>query len=178
MVFPLLRTVEDDPIEPTARAGKVPLALGPIKQLLIVLLSLPVAVPVSKNTVPPNTVGATVVTPCAIVAAPKTVQLVIKLLLASARKRIVPVPDVAKAAVLLMVSEFPPVFRPFMVTLSAPLRSISALPLTIPLKTLDTPPDGCIKIEVCKADPLPLALSVAALLSAMLALMLIVIEPW
>ena len=40
-------------------------------------------------------------------------------------KRIVDVPDVAETVVLAIVSELPPVFRPLIVTLSAPLRSIS-----------------------------------------------------
>jgi hypothetical protein len=57
--------------------------------------------------------------------------------------------DVAETVVLAMVSELPPAFRPSMVTLSAPLKSISGEPATIaPEIVRAAPPDGLIPIEV------------------------------
>ena len=55
-------------------------------------------------------------------------ELVIVLLVAPPMKRIVDVPEVAETVVLAIVSELPPVFKPSIVTLSAPLRSISGEP--------------------------------------------------
>ena len=48
-------------------------------------------------------------------------------------------PAVAETVVLEMVSELPPEFKPSMVTLSAPLRSINGLPATIAPEIVLTP---------------------------------------
>ena len=90
-------------------------------QLEMVLPSLPVVVPVEKNTVPE----------VAKLLEPDRVQLVMVLLLASFIKRIVEVPAVAETVVLIMDKEFTSVFRPLMVTLSAPLKLMSALPAVV-----------------------------------------------
>ncbi len=69
--------------------------------------------------------------------------LVMVLLVAPPMKRMVLVPDVGDTVVLAIVSALPPVFRPLMVTLSAPFRSMSGLPATIaPLMVRAAPPEG------------------------------------
>ena len=74
-------------------------------------------------------------------------ELVIVLLVAPPMKRIVDVPVVADTVVLAMVSELPPVLRPSMVTLSAPLRSISGEPAAIaPEIVRAAPPVGLMPI--------------------------------
>src|SRR5688572_16180539 len=113
-------------------------------QFEIVLLSLPFGVKASvlKNTTPPFV-------PSAIVTEPWRLLFVITLFVAPPIKRIVHVPDVADTVVFDIVSELPPVFKPSMVTLSAPLRSIRGLPATIaPVIVLPAPPEGLIIIEV------------------------------
>ena len=93
-------------------------------QLEMTLLSLPVTTAAAPNQMFPPLVVV------AIVDEPKIEALVIVLVVASVWKRIVLVPEVAETVVLAMVSALPPVFRPSIVTLSAPLRSISGrLPL-------------------------------------------------
>ena len=103
-----------------AFTGKL-LPAGVMAQLEMVLLSFPVVVPVEKNIVPE----------VAKVLDPDIVQLVMVLLLASEIKRRVDVPAVADAVVLDSVNELPPVFKPLIVTLSAPFRLIKALPATV-----------------------------------------------
>ena len=83
-------------------------------QLEMVLPSLPVVVPVEKNTTPFVT----------LVLEAEIVQLVIVLFEASAIKRIADVPAVAEVLRLLIVTEFPAVFKPSMVILSAPFKFI------------------------------------------------------
>ena len=78
-----------------------------------------------------------------IVAEPKTVQLVITLLVAPLINRMVLVSAVALVLVFEMVNVFPPVFNPLMVTLSAPFKSISGNPaVAAPLTVLAAPPLG------------------------------------
>ncbi len=86
--------------------------------------------------------------PVAMLAEPSTVSRVNRLLVASAWKRIVLVPEVASAEVLAMVSALPPLFRPSTVTLSAPLKSTSGPPETEPLTVRAAPPAGWISSEV------------------------------
>jgi len=106
-----------------------------MSQLLILLPSLPVTVPVEKNTVPN----------VALVPAPLIVQFVIVLFVASAMKRIAV--GVAADRVFSIVSELLPVFKPLIVTLSAPFKSIRC-PAIAPLTVLAAPPEGDITIEV------------------------------
>jgi hypothetical protein len=67
---------------------------------------------------------------------PKMEQLVTLLLEASALNRMVLVPEVDEELVLEMMSELPPVFKPSMVTWSAPFRKIRPPPLMEPEMTL------------------------------------------
>src|ERR1044071_2286743 len=110
---------------------------GPMLQLEMVLLSLPVETAAEpKKMLPP-------LVPTAIVAEPRIVQLVIVLLVASVWKRIVLVPEVAETVVFEIVSELPPVFKPLIVTLSAPFRSINGLPAVVaPVMVRAAPPLG------------------------------------
>ncbi len=73
------------------------------------------------------------------VVEPVIVQFVTVLFLASSINLIAFV--VAPVDVLEIVNEFPPVFKPSMVTLSAPLRLIK-LPDIAPVIVLDAPPEG------------------------------------
>jgi hypothetical protein len=122
-----------------AFTGKLPPA-GVIAQLEMVLPSLPlpvVAVPVEKNIVPE----------VANVLEPEMVQLVMVLLLASLIKRMVEVFAVAETVVLVKVNELPPVFRPLIITLSAPFKLINALPPVVaPVMVLG--PTGVMAKEV------------------------------
>ncbi|MFZ4058583.1 MAG: hypothetical protein ACOYKE_10615 [Ferruginibacter sp.] len=87
--------------------------------------------------------------PDAIVAEPNTVQLVMVLLVASACKRIVLVPDVEATVVFTMVRLLLPTFNPFMVTLSAPFKSMNGEPAAmVALNVRATPPIGAIHIDV------------------------------
>src|SRR6059058_1080930 len=81
---------------------------GPILLLEIVLLSLPVVVPVLKMIVPATVANVDV-------DEPSIEQFVTVLFVASAIKRIVPLPAVVPIVVLESVSELPPVFRPLIV---------------------------------------------------------------
>src|ERR1044072_1291223 len=92
------------------------------------LLSFPLVVIASvlKKILPPFV-------PTAAEKDPSTVQRVIVFAVAPPISLMVDVPDVPEAVVLEMVREFPPVFRPSKVTLSAPLRSISGDPAVIDL---------------------------------------------
>jgi hypothetical protein len=115
---------------------------GPILELETVLLSFPVVVPVLKRIVPAAVANVEV-------DEPSTVAFVTVLFEASAIKRIVLEPAVVPMVVLEIVSEFPPVFNPLIVTLSAPLRLINGLPAAIaPLIVLAAPPAGAIVIVV------------------------------
>ena len=92
---------------------------GPILELEIVLLSFPLPPPdaVLKKITPP-------LVPDENEAEPRIEALVIVLLVASPIKRTVLVVVVVPVLVFEIVREFPPVFNPSIVTLSAPLRSI------------------------------------------------------
>ena len=128
---------------------------GPILQFETVLLSLPLAVTASlaKNIFPPLVATAPE-------NAPLTEQLVIVLPVAPPIKRMVEVSAVAETVVFSMISELPPVFKPLIVTLSAPLKSMSGNPaVTAPEIVLA--PLGTIEIEVYEDEPVPLALSIA-----------------
>ena len=53
------------------------------------------------------------------------------------------VPAVDETVVFVNVNELPPVFSPLIVTLSAPLRSMSASPaVTTPVTVREAPPEG------------------------------------
>ena len=78
---------------------------------------------------------------------PRIVQLVTMSFVAPSIKRTVLVPTEFEVLVFVSVSEFPPVFRPLMVTLSAPLRLINALPALIALEIVRAP-TGVIRIDV------------------------------
>src|SRR4051794_24054865 len=90
---------------------------GPMSQKEIILLSFPVPpdAAVLKNIVPPFV-------PAATVDAPSIKQFVTVFDVASPVKRIVHVPLVVVAFELEIFREFPPVFNPSIVTLSAPFR--------------------------------------------------------
>lgn len=62
-------------------------------------------------------------------------------------KRTVDVPAVAATEVFFRVRAFPPVLRPSIVTLSAPLRSISGA-ARAPVMVRSAPPAGWMEIEV------------------------------
>jgi len=80
---------------------------------------------------------------------PRTEQFVTVLFWAPLMKRIVLVLAVAEAVVFEIVSEFPPVLSPLMVTLSAPFKSIKGLPATIAPETVRAiPPEGWTKTDV------------------------------
>ena len=101
-----------------AFSGRLASAAQVISLLLMMLLSLPVVVAVLKNTIPAE----------ASVDEPLSVQYFTVLLVASAMKRMVEVPAVVTALVLVMVKllVLPAAFTlPSMVTLSAPLRLIN-----------------------------------------------------
>src|ERR1700680_2471974 len=100
--------------------GKLPPACV-IVLLSIVLLRFPVVVPVLKTIVPS----------VVLVVDPAIVQFLIVLFDASRMNRIVLVPAVPDTVVLTIESEFPPVFRPSIVTFFAPLKLISGLPAAI-----------------------------------------------
>src|SRR6476659_5359662 len=106
----------------------------------IVLLSLPFAVTASvlRKMFPPLVATEALKDPWMF-------ELVIVLLVAPPINRIVEVPDVADAVVLAIVSEFPPVFSPLIVTLSAPLKSIIGLPAVVAPEIVRAP-TGDIKI--------------------------------
>src|ERR1700754_987511 len=146
MLFPVIITLsfsmdELVPLAMIALEGRFAPA-GPMLQFEMVSLSLPGVVPVLKPTVP-----ATV----AKVEAdePRMAQFVSVLFEASAMNRIVLDPVVVPIVVLEMVSELPPVFRPSIVTLSAPFKLISGLPAAgAPVIVRAAPPVGEIVIVV------------------------------
>src|SRR5260370_40414183 len=116
--------------------------VGPRLQKETVLLLLPMPVVVLNRIFPPAVaIGE--------VDEPKTVHLVTMLFCAPLMKRMVLVLAVADAVVLEMVKALPPVPSPSMVTLVAPLRSISGLPAGIAPETVRAaPPEGWTEIEV------------------------------
>src|SRR6185295_390608 len=145
MMMPLLpiAAVVIEPLPRIALLGRFAPA-GPMLLFEMVLLSLPLAVTASvlKKMVPPLVATDDELDPWRL-------ELVIVLLVAPPMNRIVAVPEVADAVVLAMVSELPPVLRPSMVTLSAPLRSISGDPAAIaPEIVRAAPPVGLIVIVV------------------------------
>ena len=80
-------------------------------------------------------------------------EFVIVLFVAPPIKRMVAVPEVAETVVLAIVKEFPPVFKPSMVTLSAPLKSIIGLPAVVaPEMVRATPPEG-LMVRVVQEPP-------------------------
>ena len=85
---------------------------------------------------------------------PSTEQFVTVLFVAPLMKRIVLVPAVAETVVLEIVNEFPPEFKPLIVTLSAPFRSINGLPAVIAPEIALTP-GGHLKPKVKEPDPAP-----------------------
>lgn len=131
-LFPMAVVVVE-PLPRIALLGRFAPA-GPILQFEMVLLSLPLAVlpSVLKKTVAPFVATELAHDPCRL-------QFVIVLFVAPPMNRIVLVPEVADAVVFEIVSELPPVFRPLMVTLSAPLRLISGLPAVVEPVTVRAP---------------------------------------
>jgi hypothetical protein len=117
---------------------------GPIELFETVLPVLAPPVEVLNRMVP-------VATPTAPVDEPSTVQFVTVSLVAPLMKRIVLVPAVAEAVVFEIVSELPLAFKPLMLTLSAPARSISGLPATVAPVTVRAP-DGLI-VSVVQEPP-------------------------
>src|SRR6185295_11210803 len=145
MTLPLLpiAVVVVEPLPTIALLGRFAPA-GPMSLFEIVLLSLPLAVTASveKKIVPPLVATDDEDEPCRI-------ELVIVLFVAPPMNRIVAVPEVAEAVVLAIVSVLPLVFRPSIVTLSAPFRSISGLPAAIaPEIDRAAPPVGEMPIVV------------------------------
>src|SRR5947208_9509925 len=125
MLLPVIMTlsfsiVELVPLAIMAFEGRF-VPAGPMLLLEIVLLSFPVVVPLLKMIVPAKVANVDV-------DEPSIEQFVTVLFVASAIKRIVPVPVVVPMVVLEMVRVLPPVFRPSIVTLSAPFKSINGLP--------------------------------------------------
>src|SRR6185295_11899731 len=127
MMFPLLpmASVVTEPLPRIALEGRLA-PTGPILLFEIVLLSLPLAVTASveKRIVPPAVATGAELDPWRF-------ELVMTLPVAPPMNRIVDVDAVAEAVVLAIVSELPPVFRPSIVTLSAPFKSISGDPAAI-----------------------------------------------
>lgn len=158
MISPLLpiAVVVVEPFPKIPFVGKFAPA-GPILLFEIVLLSLPFAVTASvlKKMFPPFVATERP-------NEPKILELVIVLLVAPPIKRIVLVPEVPGEVVLEMVNELPPVFKPSIVTLSAPLKSIIGLPLAVaPEIVRATPPAGDMVIVVHDAGATLPALKVA-----------------
>jgi hypothetical protein len=139
MTLPELLFGLADPNDATPLIGRLAPA-GPILLFEIVLLLLAPPVEVLMRMVPP---GITV----PVVDEPSTEQFVMVLFCAPLMSRMVLVPAVFETVVFEMVSEFPPEFKPSMVTLSAPLRSINGLPATIAPETVLTPV-GVIRTKV------------------------------
>ncbi len=72
----------------------------------------------------------------------------------------VDVAEVAETVVFSIVKLFPPAFKPSIVRLSAPTRSIRGKPaVAAPDIVRAAPPAGDIVIDVYDADPTPLAFS-------------------
>ena len=94
---------------------------GPMLQNETTLLSLPLVVPVENKMLPPSK-------PAGVCEEPSIVHLVILLFDASLRNLIVDVPEKSEIVLFVMVKELPEEFKPSMVTLSAPLRSIIGEP--------------------------------------------------
>src|SRR5438046_2428146 len=107
-------------------------------QFEMVLLLLPPTIVLVLNRMVPPAV------PTAMVAEPRTVQFVTVLSVAPSRKRIVLVLAVAETVVFEIVNELPLAFKPLIVTLSAPFRSINGLPAAIAPETVRAP-DGVIR---------------------------------
>jgi hypothetical protein len=125
----------------TALVGRL-VPTGPRLQNETVLLLLPTPVVVLKKTFPPAI-------PVAEFEEPRTVHLVTMSFCAPLIKRMVLVLAVADAVVLERVSALPPVPSPSIVTLVAPLKSISGLPAAIaPEIVRAAPPEGWTEIEV------------------------------
>lgn len=126
---------------------------GPMLLFEMVLLSLPLGVTPSvlKKILPPFVATD-------VPFEPRIVELLIVLLVAPPIKRIVLVPEVPGDVVFEIVRLFPPVFKPLIVTLSAPLRSIIGLPAVVaPEIVRAAPPAGDIEIEEYDAEPEPLS---------------------
>src|ERR1035437_1318608 len=135
MDIPLLSIVEEVPAEPIALKGKfVPAAV--MVHLVMVFPSFPVVVPVEKP----------MVASVADVLEPATVQFFIVLFVASAKKTIVEAP-VALVLVFEMVKALLLVFKPSIVTLSAPFKTTSGKGKA-PVIVLSAPPLGEIVNEV------------------------------
>src|SRR5215813_1196185 len=142
--------LEPNPV--TALRGRS-LPAGPILLPEIVLLLLPVLVVVLRRIVPPWL-------PTVTIDEPRTVQFLMTLLPAPLINRSVLVPTALLVLKLESVREFPFEFKPSKVTKSAPLKSTNGA-ARLPEIIRATPPAGCMRIEVYKAEPLPLAFNTA-----------------
>ena len=133
IVTPLFRIPAVDvlPNAKMALEGRL-VPAGPRLHKETVFPSLPVVIPVLKMIVPPTVANV-------VVEDPRIVHLVTVLFVASAINRIVPVPAVAETVVLETVRELPPVFKPSIVTLSAPLKLINGLPAAVAPVTVRVP---------------------------------------
>src|SRR5437762_9411692 len=136
MLFPMMRILSFSiaafvPLPMIALEGRL-VPAGPMLLLEIVMLSFPVVAPAPTIMVPATVANVEA-------EDPRIVQLVTVLLVASAMKRIVPLPAVVPAVVFEIVSELPVVLSPLIVTLSAPLRSISGLPAVVAPVTVRAP---------------------------------------
>ena len=132
-----------EPFPKIAFVGRLAPA-GPILLLEIVLLSFPFVVfaSVLKKIVAPFVATDDETEPCRF-------EFVMVLLVAPPIKRIVEVPDVEEAVVFAIVREFPPAFKPSIVTLSAPFKSIIGDPAVVaPVIVRAAPPTGLMLIAV------------------------------
>ena len=134
---------------------------GPMLQKETVLELLPIVplATVEKRTFPPAVVFDDV-------DEPRIVQFVTRLFCAALIKRIVLVLAVADAVVFEIVSELPPLFKPLIVTLVAPFKSINGLPAVVAPETVLTP----VGVTVSKVQPLlfKVAVAVPSLVSAVI----------
>src|SRR3954468_254659 len=122
-----------------ATTGRLPPA-SPMLLLLMVMLSLPVAaVEPAIRMVAAAGEEAAPFWAAVPVEDPRMVQFVTVLVEASLMKRRVLVPAVAETVVFEIVNESVPLFRPLIVTLSAPFRSTSGEPAVVAPVTVRAP---------------------------------------
>ncbi len=139
MTLPVLWLGLADPSDITPLVGRLTPA-GPISLLEIVFPLLAPPVDVLIKTLPPAVVVLAV-------DEPRMVHRVTVLPVAPLIMRTVLVPAVAETVRLVRVNEFPLAFKPSMVTLSAPLRSINGRPAVMVPETV-LAPDGVTRTEV------------------------------
>src|SRR5665213_56318 len=131
IVMPLLSIAIELPFESIALEGKF-LPAGIIVLFEITLPSLPVVVPVENCIVP------VLVVP---VDEPSMVQFFTTFNVASVLNLIVEVPATLLVLAFEISKEFPFIFKPLIITLSAPLRSTNGV-ARVPEIVLAAPPEG------------------------------------